>query len=60
MSKKTLLSSLEVCINEALNRILALEGLDKKALQSEFREWITAIESDYKNYEILYINKINL
>ena len=59
MSKISLLGSCEVTINSALNRISKLEGQDKKALESEFREWINAIDSYYKNYDVLYINKIN-
>ena len=59
MSKLSLLGSCEVTINSALNRISKLEGLDRKALKSEFREWINAIDSDNKNYDVLYINKIN-
>ena len=59
MPKLSLLGSCEVTINSALNRISKLEGQDRKALKSEFREWINAIHSDNKNYDVLYINKIN-
>ena len=58
MSKTTLLGSCEVTINYVLNRLSKLEGQNKKALESEFREWTRAIESDNKNYDVLYINKI--
>ncbi len=58
MSKTSLLGSCEVTINSALKRITQLEGKNKKALESEFREWITALESDNRNYDVLYINKI--
>ena len=58
MSQTSLLGSCEVTINCALKRLKMLEGRDKNALKSEFREWISAIESEHKNYDILYINKI--
>ena len=59
MSKTSLMGTCEITINFALNRLSKLDGQNKKALESEFREWINAIESDQKNYDILYINKIN-
>ena len=58
MSKTRLFGSCEVTINTALKRLSKLDGKDKKALKSEFREWINAIESDCKNYDVLYIDKI--
>ena len=60
MSKSSLIDSCEVSINSALNRISKLEGENKKALQSEFKEWINALETDVGNYDVLYINKIGL
>tara|TARA_B100000902_G_C27016837_1_gene767640 strand:- start:386 stop:565 length:180 start_codon:yes stop_codon:yes gene_type:complete len=59
MTKTSLLGSCEVTINSALKRLSKLEGRNKRALESEFREWINAIQSDNKNYDVLYINKIN-
>ncbi len=59
MSKTNLLGCCEVTINSALKRLTVLEGQNKKALESEFREWISAIESDDRNYDVLYINKIS-
>ena len=59
MSKTNILGSCEVTINSALMRISKLEGKDKKALKSEFKEWINAINSSEKNYDVLYINKIS-
>ena len=59
MSKPSLIGSCERAINSTLKRLSKLEGKNKKALESEFKEWINAIESKVKNYEILYINKIN-
>ncbi len=59
MSKTRLLGSCEVTINSTLKRLSRLEGHDKKALESEFREWINAIESNNKSYDVLYLNKIS-
>ena len=53
------MGSCEVTINYALKRLSVLEGKNKKALEDEFKEWLDAIESDYKNYDVLFINKIN-
>ncbi len=58
MKTTNLIDSCGITINSALKRLTELEGEDKKALESEFREWINAIESDSKNYDVLYINKI--
>ncbi len=58
MSNTNILGSCEVTINAALKRISKLEGKDKQSLQSEFKEWINAIESIEKSYDVLYINKI--
>jgi len=58
MSKTTILESCEVTINSTLKRLSRLEGKNKKALESEFREWLSAIESDNRNYDVLYIHKI--
>ncbi len=59
MSKTSLIGCCEVTINSALRRLSKLEGKNKIALESEFREWINAIKSDNKNYDILYLRKIN-
>ena len=59
MSNSSLMGSCEVTINYALKRLSVLEGKNKKALEDEFKEWLDAIESDYKNYDVLFINKIN-
>ena len=59
MTKTSLLGTCEVTINTAISRISELKGNNKKALENEFKEWITALESDDKNYEVLYINRIN-
>ena len=59
MTKTNLLGTCEMTINDTLRRLTTLEGLNKKALENEFKEWIRAIESENQNYEILYMNKIN-
>ena len=59
MSKTNLLGSCEVTINSVLRRLSKLDGKNKQALESEFREWIIAIEGDNKNYDVLYTNKIS-
>ena len=59
MSKTNIIGSCEVTINSALKRISKLEGKNKQALKSEFREWINAIDSNNKNYDVLFINKID-
>ena len=58
MPNTNILGICEVTINSALKRISKLDGKEKQALISEFKEWINAIESIEKNYDILYINKI--
>ena len=58
MSTTRLISSVEVTINETLRRLSKLDGLDKKSLQLEFKEWIDAIDSYDKNYDVLFINKL--
>ena len=60
MSQTSLKGSCEETINTTLKRLSKLNGQDQKALKIEFREWLEAIESDSKTYDILYINKIHL
>lgn len=59
MSNASLIGTCEVAINTALKRLSKINGNDKKALQSEFSEWLNAVETDNNNYEVLYIYKIN-
>ena len=59
MLNTNILGSCEVTINSALKRISKLEGKNKQALEAEFREWINAINSINKNYDVLFLNKIN-
>ena len=51
--------SCEIAINSVIKRLSKLDGEDKKALQSEFREWLNAIESENNSYDILYLDKID-
>ena len=60
MTRSRLVGSCEHTINYALKRLSKLEGKNQEAFENEFKEWINSISSDFKNYEILYINKINL
>ena len=60
MPKTSLVGSCEVTINLALNRISELKGKNRKALESEFKEWITAIQAHELNFDILYLNKIEM
>ena len=59
MCKTRLAVSCECTINSALKRLSKLDGKNRNALESEFREWINAIEAGNENYDVLYINKIN-
>ena len=59
MSKASLIYTFERTINSAIKRLSTLEGKNKKALESEFKEWINAIESDKKDYDVLFVNKMN-
>ena len=59
MSKTSIIGSCEVTINSALKRISKLEDKNQRALQSEFREWINAIDSNNKNYDVLFLKKID-
>tara|TARA_Y100001968_G_C18855000_1_gene479861 strand:- start:269 stop:454 length:186 start_codon:yes stop_codon:yes gene_type:complete len=58
MSKKRLVSSVEIIINETIKRQTKLSGKDKTALKSEFREWIDGIGDNSKSYDVLFMNKI--
>ena len=59
MPRTNILGSCEDTINSALKRISKLEGKNKQALKSEFKEWLNAINSGDRNYDVLYINKIS-
>ena len=59
MTKTNLVGSCEITINYVLKRLSKLDDKNKEALESEFREWISAIGKVGKSYDILYLKKIN-
>tara|TARA_B100000579_G_scaffold363854_1_gene322562 strand:- start:230 stop:484 length:255 start_codon:yes stop_codon:yes gene_type:complete len=59
MNKSNVIISCEVIINYALKRLSKLDGKNKLALENEYKEWINALGSDEKHYEVLHINKID-
>ena len=52
--------TLEVTMNDASKRLMELDGLDKKSLKEEYKEWIQASEGSKEQPHILYANKINI
>ena len=52
--------TLEVTMNDASKRLMELDGLDKKALKEEYKEWIQASEGSKKQPHVLYANQINI
>ena len=52
--------TLKVTMKDAVKRLEELEGLDKKALKEEYREWIHASEGSKNQPHVLYINQINI
>ena len=52
--------TLEVTMNDALKRLIELDGLDKKALKEEYKEWIQASEGNKDQPHVLYANQINI
>ena len=52
--------TLEVTMNDALNRLLELDGLDKKALTEDYKEWIQTSEGIKDQLHVLYANQINI
>ena len=51
---------LEVTMKEASKRLMELDGLDKKALTEEYKEWIQAREGSKDQPHGLYANQINI
>ena len=51
---------LEVTMNDASKRLMELDGLDKKALKEEYKEWIQASEGSKEQPHVLYANQINI
>ena len=56
----SLKSTLEVTMNDTVKRINELDGLNKKALRQEFKEWIEASEGSKDQPHVLYANRINI
>ena len=52
--------TLEVTMNDASKRLMELDGLDKKALTEEYKEWIQASEGIKDQPHVLYVNQINI
>ena len=52
--------TLEVTMNDAVKRLMELDGLDKKALKEEYKEWIQASEGGKDQPHVLYANQINI
>ena len=51
---------LEVTMNDASKRLMELDGLNKKALKEEYKEWIQASEGSKDQPHVLYANQINI
>ena len=60
MKKPTIIfkKTLEVTLNDTLIRLNKLEGLDKKALREEYKEWINALEDSNTQPHVLYANQL--
>ena len=56
----SLKKTLEVKMNDAVKRINKLDGLNKKALREEYKEWIDASEGSKDHPHVLYANQINI
>tara|TARA_Y100000766_G_C18524420_1_gene420514 strand:- start:312 stop:509 length:198 start_codon:yes stop_codon:yes gene_type:complete len=56
----SLKKALEVTMNDAVKRINELDGLNKKALRDEYKEWIEASEGGKDQPHVLYANQINI
>ena len=52
--------TLEVTMKDAVKRLKELDGLDKKALKEEYKEWIQSSESSKDQPHVLYSNQINI
>ena len=52
--------TLEVTMNDASKRLMELDGLDKKALKEEYKEWIQASEGSKEQPHVLYANQITI
>ena len=56
----SLKKTLKVTMNDAVKRINELDGLNKKALREEYKEWIEASEGSKDQPHVLYANQINI
>ena len=56
----SLKKTLEVTMNDTVKRINQLDGLNKKALRQEYKEWIEASEGSKDQPHVLYANQINI
>ena len=56
----SLRKTLELKTNDSLCRLKELDGLDKKALTEEYKEWIQAGEGIKDQPHVLYSNQINI
>ena len=52
--------TLQVTMNDASKRLMELDGLDKKALTEEYKEWIQVSEGSKDQPHVLYVNQINI
>tara|TARA_Y100001968_G_scaffold107912_1_gene97563 strand:+ start:299 stop:496 length:198 start_codon:yes stop_codon:yes gene_type:complete len=52
--------TLVVTMNDAVKRLNELDGLDKRALEDEYKEWIQAREGTKDQPHVLYTNQINI
>ena len=52
--------TLEVTMNDTSKRLMELDGLDKKALRDEYKEWIEAIDNNKDQPHVRYTNQINI
>tara|TARA_B100000029_G_scaffold411887_1_gene414405 strand:+ start:1075 stop:1272 length:198 start_codon:yes stop_codon:yes gene_type:complete len=52
--------TLEVTMNDASKRLMELDGLDKKALKEEYKEWIQASEGSKDQPHVLYATQISI
>ena len=47
-------------MNDTVKRLNELDGLNKKALRQEYKEWIEASEGSKDQPHVLYANQINI
>ena len=52
--------SLNVTMKDTYRRLNEIDGLDKKALKDEYREWFQAAEGNKDQPHVLYTNQINI